>query len=482
MRSVATRLFIVFVALVVGLLLVSTLVSTLFLKPYYVSTNRRLLTDAARQVDDALRRGDIDSFIRNIDRAQGISVIIADPEYRVVRSSFAMNQDAGSARLPGELSDLVRKLQTPGQPQPGPTPPAGQVIYQTVADQEFSVQQLALVTRLSNGDYLVLRKPMRGIDESASIANRFLLFSGTGIAVLGSVIIFLFSRRLTRPVAEMSRVADDIANLDFSRRVEVLSEDEIGTLARSINQMAERLDAAVGELKEDVERRKRLVRDMSHELKTPIGIIKGYAEALKFGLTQDTDKYLTVIAAEVDRMDQMVKDMLKLSQLEGGGTELKRIPFGAKELLNKLVERYGPVADAKHVALESEDPGGLHLDGDPELIERAVGNFVTNAIRYTPQGGRVESSAKRNGDQVVVSVFNSGSRISDEDLPHLWDAFYRAEKGRTRDSRGHGLGLSIARRIAELHGGTCSVENVEEGVTFSINLPDTSRGLHTSLL
>ena len=235
--------------------------------------------------------------------------------------------------------------------------------------------------------------------------------------------------------------------------------------------MADKLSANLEALKRDVERRKQLVRNMSHELKTPVGVIKGYAEGLKYGVADDktqTDKYCDVIAAECDRMDAMIGEMLTLSRLESGVFKPEITDIRVCEMLDTVSRRFSPAADEKGVLLSVECTGELVIKADRSLMERVMGNYISNAIKHASGENRVVISAVDTEHAVRLSVFNTGVPIKDEDRNKLWDVFYMADKARARESS-HGLGLSIVKSIAELHGVQCGYHNRDNGVEFYID-------------
>lgn len=227
-------------------------------------------------------------------------------------------------------------------------------------------------------------------------------------------------------------------------------------------------------LKLDVERKKQLVRNISHELKTPIGVIKGYAEGLKFGVAEDkekTDRYCTVIAAECNRMDNMVRELLNLSLLESGMFQIHLSRFDAAELIEKVLERFEPTFLEKNITLDLNIPKNLIVAADYELLERAINNYITNAINHLEGMRLIKVTAEKKESGIRIAVYNTGKPIPKDDLPHIWDVFYKVDKARSRQYGGHGLGLSIVQMIAELHGGITGVENVSEGVLFFIEIP-----------
>jgi signal transduction histidine kinase len=335
--------------------------------------------------------------------------------------------------------------------------------------------KLIFVRRLDDGGYLVLQKAMKGIRESVAIANRFYLFSGFVLLLVGGVFVYFYAKRLTRPIVEMSEVAEEISNLDFSRRVGTAQRDELGTLGRSIDRISERLSASLEELKRDVERRKQLVRNISHELKSPIGVIKGYAEGLRFGVAGDpekADRYCVVIAEECDRMDGLVRELLTLSMLESGGMEVHRSRFDLGDVVRRVAERFGPALSAKRIAFSMDASAPTPVDADEELVERAVVNYLTNAMNHADGERRVTAAVGRAPDGGTrLSVFNTGAGIPPEELDRIWDVFHKVDRARSREYGGHGLGLSIVKLVAGLHGGAVGVDNVEGGVRFFLDLP-----------
>ena len=329
------------------------------------------------------------------------------------------------------------------------------------------------ISKLNNDDLLILAKPMSGIRESVAIANQFYAFSGLAILLMGIIVILIFIRKITKPVIEINNVAEGISKLDFSKRIDYNSQDELGNLAKSINNISEELSASISSLQLDVKRRKQLVRNISHELRTPIGVIKGYAEGLKFGVAEDREKaqkYCTVIASECDRMNDMVKELLELSALEES-IKLEPSGFDAGDLINSVVDKFTPVLKDRNIILTNACTKGIMIDADYELLERAISNYLNNAINHVDEKGQITISNSLNEDAAVISVFNTGNHISENDIKNIWDVFYKVDKARSREYGGFGLGLSIVKSIIEAHQGSCGVKNVKDGVEFFITLP-----------
>ncbi|MEI6530739.1 MAG: HAMP domain-containing sensor histidine kinase [bacterium] len=380
-------------------------------------------------------------------------------------NSFPLKSDSDAGRLPSEIEQLVAQNESKL---------ARTYVYSIIEKPNEQTPHLAFLLRMTGGELMILRKPLKGISESVSITNQFYVFAGLLIIFIGGLFTFVFSKKITRPIIEMSNVAEGISNLDFDKRVIHDSRDEIGNLGKSINKMSEKLRAGMNALQQDIQRRKQLVRNISHELKTPIGVIKGYAEGLRFGVADDkkmTKKYCLVIAEECNRMDNLVRELLSLSMLESGIVQLSTTHFNIGILIQQRAERLEMAIAEKGITLDLDLPTGLSLFADHELLERVIDNLITNAIHHAEGAKRIKVTAVGKGNGVLISVFNTGIPIPEEDLEGIWDVFYKVDKARSREYGGHGLGLSIVRSIAELHGGSAGVANVEGGVTFFIEIP-----------
>lgn len=467
MKTIRTKLSVIFAISMVSLVLCGILLNALFLERYYIYKNRDVFIETSKKISEEYvnNRKNIASFINLIDRVEGISCIITDRNQSVKYNSFPQKLGPDAMRLPGEIDQLIQKNENKL---------FRTYVYSVVSKTNDQAPKLVFISRLDNGDFIILRKPLKGISESVAIANQFYIFAGLVLIFLGGIFIFIFSKKVTRPVIEMSNVAEGISNLEFNKRVIYDSQDELGSLGKSINKMSEKLSASMNALRQDVERRKQLVRNISHELKTPIGVIKGYAEGLKYGVADDkekTQRYCTVIAEECNRMDNMVRELLNLSMLESGMFQLNISRFDIGGLIEKLSERFETVFVEKGITLDLKIPKNLIVEADYELLERAVNNYITNAINHAEGKKLIEVTVENKDGGIRISVFNTGNHIQEDDLVNIWDVFYKADKARSRQYGGHGLGLSIVRLIAELHGGITGIENLNEGVLFFIEIP-----------
>jgi len=280
----------------------------------------------------------------------------------------------------------------------------------------------------------------------------------------------------------MSGIARDISALDFSRKCETRQQDEMGQLGTSINELSEKLSAALEDLKlknrmleGELERerqldrlRKEFVANVSHELRTPISVIQGYAEALKMNIAGDEGKkeyYSGVIVDEADRMNKLVSDLLELSQYQSGGAKLDVRRFSLTELVNRIADRC--VKPELRPNLKLYLPEEAEALADERRTEQVLINFLNNASEHLSEGGRIDVMVYgEEGEPWVLEVVNDGEPIPEEAIEHIWDSFYRADKARSRNQGRYGLGLSIVRAIQEMHGMGYGAENLDGRVRF----------------
>ena len=316
------------------------------------------------------------------------------------------------------------------------------------------------------------------IKNSAFVAGLFCIII-VGLCLLVSLIwAVYYARRFSKPISRMNEIAVNMTNLDFSQKVEVKSKDEIGQLAESINNLSDSLCSAMNELTEKNEKlqdeidrerkldsmRKRFVANVSHELKTPISIISGYAEGLKLNVNSASrEEYCDTIIDESHRMNRLVISILELSRYESGQMPTKAEEFDIYELADKMLTRI--FADSSIVTLNCIK-SGTRVFADTEQTEQVLKAYLENARSHTPDGGIVRVSEHTDGEFSVVSVHNTGSRIDEEVLPHIWESFYRGDSSHKRDESRFGLGLSIVSAIVKNNGCSCGVYNTDSGVCF----------------
>ena len=297
----------------------------------------------------------------------------------------------------------------------------------------------------------------------------------------------VYSRYITRPIVRLSGIAGKMAELDFTWECGEERRDEIGKLGRSLDEMSRRLSTALRELENanhalrgEVEQERELDRQRmaffsaaSHELKTPVTILKGQLSGMLEGVDvyRDRDKYLLRSLQVTGRMENLISEMLEISRMETGTAAIRREPVTLSGLLERQLALDAELLEQRGQRLASTLTPGVLVGGDASLLGKAVENLLSNASLYSPQGAEIRVWCGREEEHPALTIENTGVHISQEALPHLFEAFYREEGSRNRDTGGSGLGLYLARMILERHGAVCTLENTEAGVRATVLFP-----------
>ncbi|GGG78882.1 sensor histidine kinase [Paenibacillus radicis (ex Gao et al. 2016)] len=364
-------------------------------------------------------------------------------------------------------------------------------------DNWSGVQYVVLLKSLSEDGsrYLFVMASLQPVGEAVAILKQYFIYLAPIILLLVVLLSFIYSRIVSRPLVSLSRSAARLAQLDFTVQPEIHSKDEFGELSRHMVELSRNLDAALKELTQanvqlqaDVEEkqrseqlRKELVANISHELKTPLGIVKGFAEGLQDGVAGDKkDRYLALIVNETDRMNALIMDMLELSKYEVKAVRLQLRDFSLGVLIQGAAESFSGQLESKQlrIHIDKDDEDELLVTADPVRIEQVVSNLLSNAIRHATENSVITVTIERTAAGGINTVIaNAGPPIAEEDLDRIWEQFYRAERSRDRKSGGTGLGLAIVKHIMELHESHFGVMNTKEGVAFYFTLQE-SRGKH----
>lgn len=340
-----------------------------------------------------------------------------------------------------------------------------------------------------NTTAFIMNIPISSIRESVDLSNRFLAYVGIVAAVSGAILIYIATKSMTSPINELSELSEKMSHLNFDVKFEAREHDveEICTLGNSMNMLSDRLKETIGELKsannqlqKDIEEktridemRKEFIANVSHELKTPIALIQGYAEGLQEGMAEDKesrDYYCEVIADEAGKMNKMVKQLLTLSSLESGNERTMMERFDLVELIRGVISSAKILLEQNEITVKFEETAPCYVWADEFKIEEVVTNYLSNAIHHADGEKVIVIRLERQNGQTRVSVFNTGTPIPEEALPNLWTKFYKVDKARTREYGGSGIGLSIVKAILDGHGQQCGVENWENGVEFWFTL------------
>ena len=354
-------------------------------------------------------------------------------------------------------------------------------------DSRMRSKYIELVGYLQNGDIILMRSNVETMQESVKVANKFLVYVGLVSAVIISVIMFFVSRRFTKPILKLAELSKEMSELNFDVKYEAKSKDEFGTLGNSMNVLSEKLEKTISELKSannelqvDIERktraeevRKDFLSNVTHELKTPIALIQGYAEGLKDNINdspEDREFYCDVIIDEAAKMNALVKKLLTLNQLEYGTTPLDFSRFDLTSVIRAVLGASEILAIQKEVTVSFSETKPIYVWADEYMVEEVLTNYISNAFHHVDGEKRIDVKIIPAGNRVRVSVFNTGGQIPEEDIDNVWIKFYKVDKARTREYGGSGIGLSIVKAIMEAHNQAYGVKNHTSGVEFWFEL------------
>jgi len=313
-------------------------------------------------------------------------------------------------------------------------------------------------------------------DEFLRRLSQSIYLSAIGTIILAFMLGAILSRTITHPIRELTKVTHEMAGGKFGQQVPVRSHDEIGELALSFNKMND-------DLAQSFNLRKQMTADIAHELRTPLSLIIGHAEAVHDGVLPASKENFEIIREEAERLEQLVNDLRTLSLADAGELAVDFQPVEINKFLGDIIAHYMVQFNQKRIALDIEpfdEAQGKHVpvalraqtNLDPIRFSQVLTNILDNALRYTPEDGRVLISTEKNGDQIKITIQDSGEGVTPEDAAHLFDRFYRADASRTRDEGGSGLGLAIAKSIVEMHGGKIWAESeTGKGLKVVIQLP-----------
>ncbi|NLA77457.1 MAG: HAMP domain-containing histidine kinase [Clostridiales bacterium] len=454
-----------------------TFLNSRYLEKIYIWNQRNALSDIASSADEAAA-GAYETLFSEAERSNNADIRVYDPEGILLYSSDAKFVSAQSKievvssdeREDGSYFNVLRE--------------SGQT----------NVQYIVYGKTLKSGNLIEIYTQKNIIEESASISVGFTAALSLFGLLAAFVFVSIYASRLTDPLVDMNRVTQKMAAMDFSQKCKVGSRDEIGSLARGINELSDSLDRTLRDLNDkneqllkDIERereldriRKEFIAAVSHELKTPISIIQGYAEGVKLmtdGGNVQAAEYCDVIMNEAARMNGLVMQLLEISMYESGAYTLREGDFNISEAVSSYLTGAAAIFAEKGISVECDIPEDFVGRGDRDKLMMIVNNYVSNAVSHSAGEKKIRISASDTGEKYRISVFNTGEHIADEDMERIWISFYRADRSHSRDEGRFGLGLSIVRAVAEMHGCECGCENTDGGVIFwfDISRQDTDK-------
>lgn len=475
------------IAIFIGLLacmVVALLVINTFLEPYYIQNKEksfREMYETLNQVaqDQSYSDEEVSSDVAKQAERNNLSFLIIDEttgnKYTNVYNQemlfnqllgYVINQSQQNAEIL-ESTDAYQMLQA--------------------KDPWNETEYLVMWGNFEDGSQFLMRSPLESMRESAAISNRFLIYIGSVLILAAGALVWYFSKKLTDPIRELANLSDKMANLDFEAKYTSGGKNEIGELGANFNRMSSRLESTISELKKannsllkDIEQKEKMeemrnefLGNVSHELKTPIALIQGYAEGLKDGVNDDAesrDFYCDVIMDEAMKMNQMVKNLLTLNQLEFGDEDISFERFDLAALIRGVLQSMEILAQQDELKIIFRQESPVYVWADEFKTEQVVRNYVSNAFHHASGDKVIEVKIQKEGKKARTSVFNTGTPIPEEDLKHIWEKFYKVDKAHTREYGGNGIGLSIVKAIMESFHQEYGVKNYDNGVEFWFEL------------
>ncbi|ARX68638.1 MULTISPECIES: sensor histidine kinase [Bacillus] len=326
--------------------------------------------------------------------------------------------------------------------------------------------------------YIYAMASLQPVDEAVQMVQDYYIYIIAFVVVLIFLASFYYSKQIAKPLLKINDTTKKIAQLDFTEKIPIISKDEIGDLSKNINVLSNKLHSHIGQLEEDIEKerklentRKEFISGVSHELKTPLSIMKSCISILKDGVAEHKKEYyFQAMEREVDKMDTLILDMLELAKFESGTYKMKKSSFYIDTVIEDICEHLSVEIEKKELHVH-KNIHSFEVIANQGRIEQVIVNFITNAIRYTPNKEDIIISAIDEKDRIKVCIENKGTHIEEEQLDKIWDRFYRVDTARQRSQGGTGLGLAISKNILELHDAEYGVKNTEDGVLFYFYLP-----------
>ena len=476
-KSIKARLIVTFVGIVVIAFVLIALSNSFLLERYYVAKKTDAIQDVYEKLNqyDSLTSDKVQS-LKSICIEKNISWVILDTNHSEILDYDSRNANRLYASLFGYITGVAPAKSSTLEETDN---------YTLEVNRDMDMDYLDMWGMLDN--VFLIRLPMAGISDSIQISNMFYLYTGMIVVAISILAIWFLSQRLTKPLEELTDISIRMSNLDFNAKYESGGEDEIGVLGQNFNKMSKELEQTISELKtannelqKDIEKKERIddmrkefLSNVSHELKTPIALIQGYAEGLKECINDEAesrDFYCEVIIDEAAKMNNMVKKLLTLNQLEFGNDQISMECFDLTELVRGVVNSAQLLADQKDAQILFVQDTSVYVWGDEFKIEEVVTNYVSNAINHIDGERKIEIKMQRREGHIRLSVFNTGKPIPEEDIDKIWIKFYKVDKARTREYGGSGIGLSIVKAIMESMNQKFGVKNYENGVEFWFEL------------
>ncbi len=489
-HSINRQFAFIFIALMACTILLCWFLNNTFLENYYIHDKQKVLLNAYTTVNKAANEGiintdEFDLELKSLCGRYNLDILVVDVDSQTVKYT---GRDPETSKL--QLWDnLFAENVTQGNEQNSNQALVETDAYriQIVKDKRMNNENIEMWGNLDNGNMFLIWTALESIRDSVNIANRFLAYVGTIAVIASGILIWFISRKITKPISELTDISEKMTALDFEAKYQGKNRNEIGLLGENINKMSEALEVTISELKtannelkKDIQKkteidemRKEFLSNVSHELKTPIALIQGYAEGLQEGIIDDEESrnyYCNVICDEAAKMNTMVKKLLTLNQLEFGNDTVAMERFDIVTMIKNCVQSTDILTKQSGITVQYPNGNPVYVWGDEFKIEEVFTNYLSNAMNHCAGEKMIDIRLEKNNNKLRTIVFNTGIPIPEESISHIWEKFYKVDKARTRAYGGSGVGLSIVKAIMESMHQQYGVINYDNGVAFWFEL------------
>lgn len=490
-NSVRFKLFFVLCTVIIFLVICLIVINSIVLETFYLYAKTKNVKEVYEKINNYYQSPSLDfnleSELKKIAFKNNFDILIKTDTDLIL---FTTDKDFLSSL--SRITDSTKVDEITGKQT--------NIIYQTedvtirkINDETNNTNYILLDGKLVNDYQLYIRIPIAPIEESVRISNNVLILIGILTILVSSFIVSFISRKFAEPIMQLNDITNRMAKLDFSKKYRISdSNDEVNELGKNINTMSDKLERTIQQLREnnielekDIEEkskidemRKQFISDVSHELKTPIALIQGYAEGLVENVNTDDESrkfYAEVILDESNKMDRLVKQLLELMKLEYGKREFNDKKFDIVELIHEVIRKCHVMLEENQIEVEFEETEPVYVYADEFYIDQVVTNYFTNAMKHAEErDGKkqikitIEQNSKNN--KARVFVFNTGKQIEEEDLERIWGRFYKVDSSRNREDGGSGIGLSLVKAIQNNYQNEYGVKNLENGVEFYFDI------------
>ena len=479
-KSVRFKLFFTMCVVILVIILSLVLINSIVLENFYIYSKTATIKQVYQKVNDYYNTEntnvDLETELKKIAYKNNFDILIKTDTNLIIFTSD--REFLSSTYILKDINEIKSKSIEENETK---------INVKVTTDEVNNISYMFLTGILDNGYVLYIRMPISPIEESVKISNTVLLMIGGITLVVAGIIASFISRKFTNPILQLNDIANKMAKLDFSKKYRITdTEDEINELGRSINTMSDKLEATIKELQKnnielekDIEEkskidemRKQFISDVSHELKTPIALIQGYAEGLIENVNSDEESrkfYAEVILDETNKMDKLVKQLLELMKLEYGKREFDNEKFNINELINEVLRKCSVMINEKNIKVYFENKEPIYVYADEFYMDQIITNYLTNAIKHAEEvekETKIEIKVEKVGNKIRVSVFNTGENIPEEDLQRIWGRFYKIDSSRNRQDGGSGIGLALVKAIMNNYQNEYGVKNKKNGVEF----------------